>query len=81
MLYCAEGCAGAARSPQPEAEMMVFSREWDHAVDGSPNQLDALRGRPRLRATRRSHTDARLRRDARGRDDDVREELAVAGCS
>src|SRR5215472_4200668 len=36
------------------------------------------RGRPRLRATRRSHADARLRRDARGRDGGVREEL-VAG--
>jgi hypothetical protein len=26
---------------QLEAEMMAFSREWDRAVDGSPNRLDA----------------------------------------
>jgi phage terminase large subunit-like protein len=26
---------------QLEAEMMSFSREWDRAVDGSPNRLDA----------------------------------------
>jgi phage terminase large subunit-like protein len=25
-----------------EAEMMAFSREWDRAVDGSPNRLDAM---------------------------------------
>src|SRR5262249_45614499 len=31
------------------------------------------RGRPRLRATRRSHADARLRADARGRDGGVRQ--------
>jgi phage terminase large subunit-like protein len=24
-----------------EAEMMTFSREWDRAVDGSANRLDA----------------------------------------
>jgi hypothetical protein len=41
MLVAAEGCAGAARSRQLEAEMMAFSREWDRAVDGSPNRLDA----------------------------------------
>src|SRR5215510_1986084 len=35
------------------------------------------RGRPRLRATRRSHADAWLRGDARGRDGGVREELAA----
>ena len=27
---------------QLEAEMMAFSREWDRAVDGSPNRLDAM---------------------------------------
>jgi len=27
---------------QLEAEMLSFSREWDRAVDGSPNRLDAL---------------------------------------
>lgn len=27
---------------QLEGEMMAFSREWDRAVDGSPNRLDAL---------------------------------------
>jgi phage terminase large subunit-like protein len=27
---------------QLEGEMMGFSREWDRAVDGSPNRLDAL---------------------------------------
>jgi phage terminase large subunit-like protein len=27
---------------QLESEMMVFSREWDRAVDGSPNRLDAM---------------------------------------
>ena len=26
---------------QLESEMMSFSREWDRAVDGSPNRLDA----------------------------------------
>ncbi len=26
---------------QLEAEMMAFSREWDRAVDGSPNRIDA----------------------------------------
>ena len=26
---------------QLESEMMAFSREWDRAVDGSPNRLDA----------------------------------------
>jgi phage terminase large subunit-like protein len=26
---------------QLEAEMMAFFREWDRAVDGSPNRLDA----------------------------------------
>ena len=26
---------------QLEAEMMTFSREWNRAVDGSPNRLDA----------------------------------------
>jgi phage terminase large subunit-like protein len=26
---------------QLEAEMLSFSREWDRAVDGSPNRLDA----------------------------------------
>jgi phage terminase large subunit-like protein len=26
---------------QYEGEMMQFSREWDRAVDGSPNRLDA----------------------------------------
>jgi phage terminase large subunit-like protein len=26
---------------QLEAEIMAFSREWDRAVDGSPNRLDA----------------------------------------
>jgi hypothetical protein len=25
-----------------EGEMMAFSREWDRAVDGSPNRLDAM---------------------------------------
>src|SRR5262249_13959613 len=34
-------------------------------------------GRPRLRATRRSHADARLRADARGCDVIVRQELAA----
>jgi hypothetical protein len=29
---------------QLEAEMMAFSREWDRAVDGSPNRLDAAVG-------------------------------------
>src|SRR5262249_20396024 len=29
---------------QLEAEMMAFSREWDRAVDGSPNRLDAVIG-------------------------------------
>src|SRR5215813_12233782 len=33
---------------------------------------------PRLRATRRSHVDARLRADARGRDGGVRQGLAAA---
>jgi phage terminase large subunit-like protein len=27
---------------QLEGEMMAFSREWDRAVDGSPNRLDAM---------------------------------------
>ena len=27
---------------QLESEMMAFSREWDRAVDGSPNRLDAM---------------------------------------
>jgi len=27
---------------QLEGEMMAFSREWDRAIDGSPNRLDAL---------------------------------------
>ena len=27
---------------QLEREMMAFSREWDRAVDGSPNRLDAM---------------------------------------
>jgi len=27
---------------QLEAEMLAFSREWDRAVDGSPNRLDAM---------------------------------------
>ena len=27
---------------QLEAEMMAFNREWDRAVDGSPNRLDAM---------------------------------------
>jgi phage terminase large subunit-like protein len=27
---------------QLEAQMMSFSREWDRAVDGSPNRLDAM---------------------------------------
>jgi phage terminase large subunit-like protein len=27
---------------QLEAEMLSFSREWDRAVDGSPNRLDAM---------------------------------------
>jgi len=27
---------------QLEAEMMSFSRDWDRAVDGSPNRLDAM---------------------------------------
>jgi phage terminase large subunit-like protein len=27
---------------QLEGEMMGFSREWDRAVDGSPNRLDAM---------------------------------------
>ena len=27
---------------QLEMEMMSFSREWDRAVDGSPNRLDAM---------------------------------------
>ena len=27
---------------QLETEMMAFSREWDRAVDGSPNRLDAM---------------------------------------
>ena len=27
---------------QVEGEMMAFSREWDRAVDGSPNRLDAM---------------------------------------
>jgi phage terminase large subunit-like protein len=27
---------------QLEAEMMALSREWDRAVDGSPNRLDAM---------------------------------------
>src|SRR6516225_9743833 len=27
---------------QLEGEMMSFSREWDRAVDGSPNRLDAM---------------------------------------
>ena len=27
---------------QLEAEMMSFSREWDRAVDGSPNRPDAM---------------------------------------
>jgi phage terminase large subunit-like protein len=26
---------------QLEVEMMAFSRDWDRAVDGSPNRLDA----------------------------------------
>jgi phage terminase large subunit-like protein len=30
------------RGLQLEAEMMAFSREWDRAVDGSPNRLDAM---------------------------------------
>jgi len=25
----------------PEAELLAFSRNWDRAVDGSPNRLDA----------------------------------------
>jgi len=29
---------------QLEGEMMAFSREWDRAVDGSPNRLDAFLG-------------------------------------
>jgi hypothetical protein len=27
---------------------MAFSREWDRAVDGSPNRLDAVWGLTRL---------------------------------
>ena len=27
---------------QLEGEMMAFSREWDRAVDGSPNRFDAM---------------------------------------
>jgi phage terminase large subunit-like protein len=27
---------------QLEGEMMAFSGEWDRAVDGSPNRLDAM---------------------------------------
>jgi phage terminase large subunit-like protein len=28
-------------APELEAEMVAFSREWDRAVDGSPNRLNA----------------------------------------
>src|SRR5215813_6090887 len=46
--------------------------------EGPPPRRSGVRGgRPRLRATRRSHAEARLRADARGRDGGIREELAV----
>src|SRR6516164_115430 len=46
--------------------------------EGPPPRRSGVRGgRPRLRATRRSHADAWLRGDARGRDGGVREELAA----
>src|SRR6516162_409732 len=49
--------------------------------EGPPPRRSGVRGgRPRLRATRRSHADAWLRGDARGRDGGVREEL-VAGAA
>jgi hypothetical protein len=44
MLYCIRGMCGCRTlSPQSssKAEMMALSREWDRAVDGSPNRLDA----------------------------------------
>src|SRR5262249_6920539 len=44
-----------------------------------PRRSGVRGGRPRLRATRRSHADARLRGDARGCDVIVRQELAAGG--
>ena len=44
MLYCIRGMCGCRTLSPPEqleAEMIAFSREWDRAVDGSPNRLDA----------------------------------------
>jgi len=35
------GCRTLSPPEQLEAEMIAFSREWDRAVDGSPNRLDA----------------------------------------
>jgi phage terminase large subunit-like protein len=41
-LILREGQSVASPRPRSlETEMIAFSREWDRAVDGSPNRLDA----------------------------------------